>query len=232
MRGRLVAWLRAITLRTFAVFGISIVASIGFVVVAAEVRTGAVDRVDVAAELAVHRLDAPAWDVAMKAATLVGTNVILLPALAVALALAIHRGRRAAAAILVVDAVVVIAVNTLLKIMFSRERPTLFDKIALPTDYSFPSGHAMSAMGIWGGIVAVLILLYPRAKVPLVIAGAIVVAAIGFSRIYLGVHWPSDVVGGFLGGIPPLVVTVHLLHRTQRRIHDRNLAELVTGEHP
>jgi undecaprenyl-diphosphatase len=215
MRGRLVAWLRAMTLRTVAVFAIAIVASIGFVVVAAEVRTGAVDRLDVAVELAVHRLDSPGWDVAMKTATLVGTNVILLPALAVAVALAIHRRRRAAAAILGVDAVMVIAINNLLKLVFSRERPTLFDKIALPTDYSFPSGHAMSAMGIWGAIVAVLILLYPRAKLPLALAAAILIAAIGFSRVYLGVHWPSDVVGGFLGGIPPLVVTVHLLHRTQ-----------------
>ena len=232
MSGRLAGWLRALTVRTFAVFASAIVASIGFVVVAAEVRSGAVDRLDVAAELAVHQLDSPAWDVVMKGATLVGTNVILLPALALAVAFAIHRRRRAVAAILVLDAVVVIVANNLLKIMFSRERPTLFDKIALPTDYSFPSGHAMSAMGIWGGIIAVLILLVPRAKVPLAILGAVLVAAIGFSRIYLGVHWPSDVVGGFLGGIPPLVVTVHLLHRTQRRVHDRNLAELVTGERP
>lgn len=228
----IISWLRAITLRTFAVFAIAIVASIGFVIIAAEVRTGAVDQLDIQVELAVHQMDAPFWDVVMKTATLIGTNVILLPAIAVAMAIAIRLRRRAYAVILLVDAIVVIGVNTLLKHMFSRARPTLFDKIALPTDYSFPSGHSMSAMGIWGAIAAVMIALYPRARVPIALCAGLLIACIGFSRVYLGVHWPSDVVGGLLGGLPPLVVTVYLLHRAQQRLHDRNLADLVAGDQP
>ena len=232
MTTRLLRWLSAITLRTFAVFGIAIVASVGFVVLAAEVRNGAVDQLDISIAWSIHRLDAPAWDVLMKGATLIGTSVILLPALGLAMLLAIRRGRRAAAVILIVDAVVAIVVNNLLKLVFSRARPTLFDKIPMPADYAFPSGHAMSAMAIWGAIAAVLILLYPRAKVPLVVGAVVLIAAVGFSRIYLGVHWPFDVVGGFLGGIPPLAVTVHLLHRSQRAVHDRSLADLVADDDP
>jgi membrane-associated phospholipid phosphatase len=108
--------------------------------------------------------------------------------------------------------------------MFSRERPRLFDKIALPTGYSFPSGHSMSAMGIYGVIAAALIAMYPAARRPVIAAAAVLIAAIGVSRVYLGVHWPSDVLGGWLGGIPPLVVSVHLLHRRGR---DRSVADLV-----
>jgi undecaprenyl-diphosphatase len=100
--------------------------------------------------------------------------------------------------------------------MFSRERPRLFDKIELPTDYSFPSGHAMSAVGIYGVVAAALIALYPRARRPVIAAAIALIALIGLSRIYLGVHWPSDVIGGFLGGVPPLVVSVHLIHHPRR----------------
>jgi len=158
-------------------------------------------------------------------ATRIGSNAVLLPALAVVTALAIHLRRRVVAIVLVIDAAAVICAYSLLKVMFSRERPELFDKVALPTGYSFPSGHSMSAMGIYGVIAAALIALYPRARRPVIAAAAGLIALIGVSRIYLGVHWPSDVLGGFLGGVPPLIVSVHLIHR--RRVHDRNLADLV-----
>jgi len=218
-------WLRALTLRTFALFAIAIVASLAFVVLAAEVRSGALDQLDIAVELAVHRLDSAPGDAVMKAATLFGSNPVLLPVVACVIVLALYRRMRTVAIVLAIDAVVVIAVDSALKVMFSRERPTLFDKIALPTDYSFPSGHAMSAIGIYGVVAAALIALYPRARRAVIAAAALVIAAIGFSRIYLGVHWPFDVVGGLLGGVPPLVVSVHLIHR--RRAHDRSVADLV-----
>src|SRR3569832_506426 len=109
--------------------------------------------------------------------------------------------------------------------MFQRERPLLFDKIALPHDYSFPSGHSMSARGVWGVIAAVLVCLYPKLKREIVALAALLILSIGLSRIDLGVHWPFDVAGGFLGGIPPLVASVHLLHR--RKKHAANVADLV-----
>jgi undecaprenyl-diphosphatase len=223
-------WLRALTLRTLVLFAIAIVASLGFVVIAAEVRSGAFDRFDIAVELAVHRLDSAPADLVMKAATLIGSNAVLLPAVALVTLLAIHRRKRSIAVVLVIDTAVVIAANTALKVMFSRERPRLFDKIALPTDYSFPSGHSMSAIAIWGVIAAALVALYPGARRPVIAAAIALVAAIGFSRIYLGVHWPFDVIGGLVGGVPPLVVSVHLIHRRPAR--DRNLADLVESPRP
>jgi membrane-associated phospholipid phosphatase len=214
---RIRPWLRALTPRALALFGAAIVASIGFAILAAEIRAGALDRLDRTVELAIHRLDARPTDVAMEAAARIGANVVLLPVVAAVTALAIRMRRRAVALILAIDTIVVIAAYSLLKVMFSRERPRLFDKIALPTGYSFPSGHAMSAVGIYGVIAAALIALYPRARRPVIAAAVVLIAMIGLSRIYLGVHWPSDVVGGFLGGVPPLVVSVHLIHHPARR---------------
>jgi undecaprenyl-diphosphatase len=206
-------WVRSLTLRTCALFATAAGASVAFVVIAAELRAGALDRMDVTVELAVHRLDSTLGDVVMKAATLIGSNAVLLPAVAIVTGLAIRRRLWTVAIVLVTDAGVVILVDRALKVMFSRERPRLFDKIALPTDYSFPSGHSMSAIGIYGVVAAGLIALYPRARRPVVVAATLLIAAIGLSRVYLGVHWPSDVLGGLLGGVPPLVVSVHLIHR-------------------
>ena len=125
--------------------------------------------------------------------------------------------RRAIALILVIDAIVVIAAYSLLKVMFSRERPRLFDKIALPTGFCFLCGFVLDAVGIYGVVAAALIALYPRARRPVLAAAIALIALIGLSRIYLGVHWPSDVIGGFLGGVPPLVVSVHLIHHPRQR---------------
>jgi len=214
---RIRPWLRALTPRSIVLFAAAIVASVGFAIVAAEMRAGALDRLDRAVELAIHRLDARPPDLAMDAAAAIGANAVLLPVVAAVTALAIRMRRRAVAIILVIDTIVVIAAYSLLKVMFSRERPRLFDKIALPTGYSFPSGHAMSAVGIYGVIAAALIALYPRARRPVIAAAIALIALIGLSRIYLGVHWPSDVLGGLLGGVPPLVVSVHLIHHPRRR---------------
>lgn len=213
---RAVRWLGALTLRTVALFAIAVAASVAFVVIAAEMRRGTLDALDASTELAVHRLDSAAGDGVMKTATLIGSNVVLLPAVALVALLAVRLRRRAIAVVLVVDTIAVITAYSALKVMFSRERPRLFDKIALPTDFSFPSGHSMSALGIYGVVAAALIALYPRARRTTLAAAIVLIAAIGLSRIYLGVHWPSDVLGGFLGGVPPLVLAAHLISAGSR----------------
>jgi undecaprenyl-diphosphatase len=215
-RARISRWLHAITLRTVVLFALAAVASVAFVVIAAELRLGALDRLDVAIELLAHRFDSPAADVVMLTATRIGSNVVLLPVVAAVAVLAIHQRRRLVAIVLVLDTAAVIAADNALKVMFTRERPRLFDKIALPTSYSFPSGHSMSALGIYGVVAAALIAIFalgPQGRRVTITVAALLIATIGCSRVYLGVHWPSDVIGGFLGGVPPLVASVHAIHR-------------------
>lgn len=94
------------------------------------------------------------------------------------------------------------ASNVMLKDVVNRERPTI-EHLVQVTTLSYPSGHAMSAMGFYG----FLLFLVARyrinllLKVSLIIVLCFMIIAIGISRIYLGVHFPSDVLAGFIGGL-------------------------------
>ena len=226
LRLRLLRWAKAVTLRTFVMMLLAVVASAGFLVIARLLKRPAFGNLDASIELFIHHhMDSPIGDVWAKTASFIGSNYFLWPAIAAVAALAVVHRNRVAAVVLIVDAIFVIGVDQMLKVMFQRERPQLFDKIALPHDYSFPSGHSMSAMGVWGVIAAVLVAIYPEVKREIIALAVLLILSIGLSRIYLGVHWPFDVAGGFLGGIPPLVASVHLIHR--RKIHDANVADLI-----
>lgn len=90
-----------------------------------------------------------------------------------------------------------------LKLLFGRHRPTaFFEYYPAPDSYSFPSGHALFATAFFGGLAALLWkrLRHPALRVPVAAAAVALILLIGFSRIYLGVHYPSDVLGGFAAG--------------------------------
>lgn len=92
--------------------------------------------------------------------------------------------------------------NTLLKLVFQRARPTIH-RIIEASGYSFPSGHSMAAFSLYGGLAFLIWKHVPTVtgRVLMIIASAVFILTIGISRIYLGVHYPSDIVGGyFLSG--------------------------------
>ena len=92
-----------------------------------------------------------------------------------------------------------VVLNQLLKEFFARPWPYFEHPLVLETSYSFPSGHATMSLICYGMLAyfAVLALCSWRAKTAAVFGAALLVLLIGFSRIYLGVHYFSDVVGGF-----------------------------------
>lgn len=205
--------------RTVEIFAGAVLASIAFAIVARTFALDPVAHIDVGLELAMHnRFDSVAGDVWAYTASFIGSNWAIVPTVACLSWYLFQRHRRAAAIVLIVDTIAVVTIDLALKQVFTRARPHLFDKLAIPTDYSFPSGHSMSAVGVWGVIAAVMISLFPQRRT-LVLALAIpLILSIGLSRIYLGVHWPSDVLGGFLAGTPPLLASVLLLHRPTRDV--------------
>jgi len=85
--------------------------------------------------------------------------------------------------------------NIVAKQVFARERPTLWQSISPEDTFSFPSGHAMGSMTL--AVVLVLLAWPTRWRKPALIAMAIFVPMVGLSRIYLGVHYPSDILAGW-----------------------------------
>ncbi len=91
--------------------------------------------------------------------------------------------------------------NIILKLIFARERPDIL-RLVTENSYSFPSGHAMINMALYTVLIiyAYKFIKSKRIKYPLIIAMMLLVIAIGFTRIYLGVHYAGDIIGGWLLG--------------------------------
>lgn len=100
--------------------------------------------------------------------------------------------------------------NQILKHIFARPRPEFADPIQTAANYSFPSGHAMFSVIAYGLLAyfALLGIRHQSARTVLIIATILLILLIGISRIYLGVHYFSDVVGGFAAGAVWLTICI------------------------
>jgi membrane-associated phospholipid phosphatase len=116
-----------------------------------------------------------------------------------------------------------------LKLSFHRPRPVAFFGVT-PSSYSFPSGHALGSLCFYGILAAVLSdrMRSGKQKFFVWLAAALLVAMIGLSRIYLGVHYPSDVIAGYLAGAVWITAVTAvdklLLDRREKKI---NLAKIL-----
>jgi len=196
---------RAVILGTLAAVAIVI-----FIRIAHEMIEGDMDGIDRTIALAIHRLDT-VWLVSvMVVITNLGSGLVLTIVSALVAGVCMWRHERRLALILAANGVLILALELILKHVFGRARPTLFPEISLPADSSFPSGHSMGSMAIYGTVGRALIALYPEHRRLALVATPLLIAAIGFSRILLGVHWPSDVAAGFAAGVPFVLVARYL----------------------
>jgi membrane-associated phospholipid phosphatase len=202
--------------RGLMLFAIAVVATIVFVWIASRLREGQLDDIDTRIAIAIHQHPSVVLDVLAIGLTLIGSGPVLLASVAAVCFWSYRRGRRSYILIVIANCLIAMILNPLLKLFFERARPTLFEVITRPDTYSFPSGHSMSAVTVYGVLAAVVIALRPTAKPIAVIVAMILIIGIGLSRVYLGAHWPMDVVAGWASGVPFLVTTVHLLHLAKR----------------
>jgi membrane-associated phospholipid phosphatase len=207
---------RVLPLKGLVLLTVAGLSTITFVAIAVRVLTGHADSFDRSVTLAIHDIDTDTLDYVFIAFTTIGSGPCLWGAVLLVALLAIRNHRWQLALLIAANGVVAQIVNIGLKAWFVRPRPSLFDEIARPTSWSFPSGHSTSAVQIWGVIAAVLIALYPQRRVLVVASTLLLIAGIGLSRVYLGVHWATDVLAGFAAGLPFLAVSVHLIHRIMR----------------
>ena len=173
-----------------------LVASLVFVWLLGEVASGEIMRLDTLAyELFVERLRSDALTPFMEAFTSLASVVVLAVMAAVIAALA---PGKAPGWCVAVNLVCVVLLNTVLKVIVQRPRPDGFRLIS-ETGYSFPSGHSMVSMAFFGLLIW-MVWRYHRKDVMRIawcVVFGLVIAMVGISRIYLGVHYASDVLAGF-----------------------------------
>jgi len=169
----------------------------------AELADGVVEgesrRFDRASLLWIHT-HSPEWlEGPMRLVTALGYYWVVLPLLAAVASVFFIKGWRLSATLLLVSTVGGFLLTTFLKGVFERARPELFDSGYSASFYSFPSGHATVAVGFYGALTLILAYrLRGFARWAVAGVGVLLVLLIGFSRLYLGVHYPTDVLAGFL----------------------------------
>ncbi|MSQ11592.1 MAG: phosphatase PAP2 family protein [Dehalococcoidia bacterium] len=157
---------------------------------------------DISAAEHIRSWDAPGLDRFLKGVSWLG-NVEVVVATEAALILALVALRRPRQAAPFLAAGLLQVATQALKEVIGRERP---DQLVHPGNDSFPSGHVVHSVVFFGLLAAFLLPLMPwrPARWALIALYAGTVAATGLSRVFLGHHWPSDVLGGVLLGIPIL----------------------------
>jgi undecaprenyl-diphosphatase len=172
---------------------------VAFAELSEEVVEGETHRVDRMALLWMNA-NLPGWlDEPMRAVTALGYYWVVLPLLAIAACAFYLKGLKISAVLLGVSTLGSIVLTTVLKAVFQRARSELFDAGYAASFYSFPSGHATVAVGFYGTLV-LLTAWHVAGGWRWVVAatGIALVLLIGFSRLYLGVHYPTDILAGFL----------------------------------
>jgi membrane-associated phospholipid phosphatase len=145
------------------------------------------------------------------------TQVLLAVTLLAALALLVQR-RVAHAALMGLALAGGEALNWALKAAFERPRPSFSDPLATAAGFSFPSGHAMVSLTVYGALAFVIAASVGsrRAQLLVLISAVVLVLAIGFSRVYLGVHYATDVLAAYSAGLAWLTLCALALLVTSR----------------
>ncbi|MDX1673616.1 MAG: phosphatase PAP2 family protein [Longimicrobiales bacterium] len=206
------AWWAGVSLVAAAGFALAAAGVVGFVALADEVLEGETRRFD---EAVLHWLADARTDwldtVALQITALGNAATLAVVALAAAAILWAAR-RRVSVTLLALSLVSGTLVNQLLKVLFDRPRPEI-DPLVEALTASFPSGHAMGA-AITYGTVAYLVgrMAGIRVRRATWVGAAFLVLSIGVTRMYVGVHYPTDVLAGWLAGVAWTGLLVALFH--------------------
>lgn len=135
------------------------------------------------------------------AVTLLGDAVVIIGIAGLAaVAILFYKLDRAYLAGLAVTLIGAAGSGYAMKTLVARPRPGGLLPSTVETSYSFPSGHAIAALALYGFLAYILCRLYPTHAKKIIVAAALIILFVGASRLYLGVHFPSDIVAGYLLG--------------------------------
>jgi undecaprenyl-diphosphatase len=189
-------------------FGLLVACLLVFGTVAEGVRDNEVFLLDTLATPFLHAHANPVLDDVMNDATTIGSTAVIPALFVIAIVLLCIRRRFGAALFLAIASGGALLLNGLMKLFFHRPRPVL-PWAQIPPDFSFPSGHTMNSVAFYLALAVIVWSILGRRWGIAATAGAIALCTlIGISRIYLGFHYFTDVVGGALAGIAWVLVTM------------------------
>jgi membrane-associated phospholipid phosphatase len=207
-------------------FCIALGAMLAFALIAINITNQEAVALDTFANPFLHSIASPVLDGVMNAITSLGSGPVLGLLFVLVAGALLVRGNRAEALFLAVAIGGSVALNGTLKVAVERPRPVLPWAHVLP-DYSFPSGHTMNSLVFYLAVALIVWATFGKRPGALAVALALVIAvAIGFSRIYLGYHYLSDVVGGLAAGIAWLLVVALAFETIPRSWARRQRAKL------
>jgi membrane-associated phospholipid phosphatase len=168
---------------------------------ASEMLEGDTQKFDDFVRNAIHRHAAPGLTWFMQGISFLGSSAVVITLCALAIGVFLYFRQARMATLLAITMIGMAALDITLKLAFHRARPVAYFGPA-PTTYSFPSGHAMGSFCFYGVLAAILSARAKgrRTKWCIWAGAALLIGMIGFSRIYLGVHYPSDVIAGYCAG--------------------------------
>lgn len=187
----------------FAGLLLAIAALFFFGWLADEMLEGDTRRFDEIVRASIHETAFPALTAVMQLMSFLGSTLFLI-AFGVVVVIALYlREHRRGATLFTITTVGASVLLVTLKLAFRRARPEPFFDTMLPASYSFPSGHSLAAFCFYGALAEILTERTDKLWLQIIVwtAAALMILLIGISRIYLGVHHPSDVVAGYAVGL-------------------------------
>ena len=145
----------------------------------------------------IHQFATPSRDRLMVFVTSLGNPNTVVVIVTITLALLLWRRYYQEAKFFFIDCLGGVVLSYGLKLFFCKTRPNLWQSPIKETSYSYPSGHSVGSMVLYGFLAYLLATRYPRFSWLIYTMAGIIIAAICLSRLYLGVHWATDVIGGF-----------------------------------
>lgn len=171
--------------------------------------------------LALHHDENPILNQLMLLITQLGNPTIMIPVFVLSVGLLWWKNKLLEAKFFLIGCLGATFLNLELKVLFERVRPALWKQLITENSFSFPSGHALGSLFLYGFLAYLLAQNYPKLTPIIYSLATLLIMTIGFSRLYLGVHWPSDVLAGYGVSIIWLTTCITMLKLQQLRLAKR-----------